>query len=121
MPVNESIDLHAAAKELGLPAGKLIVNGVYPDLFEPEERAMLDDLRARAKPVEGTPGLIASSALDAATTYRVRHDMQREMIDRLGRELKLERFELPALFRPRVSVEEVETLWTTMVTGVQSK
>ena len=110
MPVNESIDLHGAAKELGLPPGKLIVNGVYPDLFEEDERALLDEVRAKAKPVEGIPGLIASSALEAATAYRGRHDMQREMIERLDRELKLDRFELPALFRPRVSAEEVELL-----------
>ncbi len=110
MPVNESIDLHAAATELGLPPGKLIVNGVYPELFDRAESEMLDGLREKAKPAEGIPGVIAAAALDAALVYRGRERMHEEMLKKLKDELPLERHELPFLFRPRVGAEEVEQL-----------
>lgn len=110
MPVNESIDLHAAAAEVGLPEGGLFVNGLYPPLFDRAESDLLDDVRAKAKPEEGIPGVIASSALDAALVYRGRRALHEEMSAKLDKELPLKRFDLPFLFRPRVGTEEVEML-----------
>lgn len=110
MPVNESLDLHAAATEMGLPPGVLVVNGVYPELFDTEERARLDDVRARAKPADGVPGIIAGAALDASLSYRARRGMHEEMIGRLAKELPLPRHELPFLFRPSMGAEEIEML-----------
>ncbi|HVO29235.1 MAG TPA: ArsA-related P-loop ATPase [bacterium] len=110
MPVNESLDLHAAAKDMGLPPGVVIVNGIYPKLFEKEESALLDDVRAKAKPAEGVPGIIASAALDAAISYRARRSLHEEMIGRVRDELKMPRFELPFLFRPTIGAEEIGIL-----------
>ena len=52
MPVNEAIELHEAAEKMGLPRGKVVVNGVYPDFF-PNEHDYLRRLREQAAPPEG--------------------------------------------------------------------
>jgi anion-transporting ArsA/GET3 family ATPase len=48
MPVNETIELNDALGELSLPVARLVMNGVLPKLFKPEERdpltALVDDL-----------------------------------------------------------------------------
>jgi anion-transporting ArsA/GET3 family ATPase len=108
MPVNESIDLDAAAQELGLPPGKLIVNGVYPELFEADD---LDKIQSQAKPEEGLAGEIASFALGSALTERNRARLHREMIDKLEEALpSRERLEVPYVFRPRLGPEGIEQL-----------
>jgi len=38
MPVTETIQLARGLDEIGLPAGRIVVNGVLPPLFAPEER-----------------------------------------------------------------------------------
>ncbi len=109
MPVNESIDLHKAAEEIGLPPGRLLVNGVYPDLFEGNGKEIAR-LEEEADPVEGIAGRIAKAALDNARSTFARFEMHREMIDKLEEAIPRERLEIPFLFRPGLRSEEIEAL-----------
>lgn len=116
MPVNESIDLHKAADEVGLPPGKLLVNGVYPDIFEGNGKEIAR-LEAQADPAEGISGKIAKAALDNARTTYARYEMHREMIDKLEEAVPRERVELPFVFTPGLGPAEIETL-ADYVTGL---
>lgn len=109
MPVNEAIDLHKAAEEIGLPAGKLVVNAVYPGLFD-RDGEDLHRMRQQARPVDGLAGRIARAALESALSTAARRAMHEEMIGRLAAEAPRERVLLPFLFRPRIGPEEIETL-----------
>lgn len=109
MPVNEAIDLHKAAAEIGLPGGKLVVNAVYPDLFEGDDED-LRRLREQVEAVDGLSGAIALAALDCALSTAARRAMHEEMVAKLAAEVPRERVMLPFLFRPRIGPEEIETL-----------
>jgi len=90
MPTTETIELAGAlTKELDLPIARVVVNGVLPPLFSPDERARLESLHVA--PVD--PG---TSALDAATAVRER--IQAESLARLARELPIEPAFFPLLF-----------------------
>ena len=112
MPVNESIELDAAAKEIGLPPGKVLVNGVYPPLFsENGFSGELDRLSSAARPVDGVAGEISRFALEAARVERGRARMHRELIERLAKALPArEMLELPFLFEAEIGPLELETL-----------
>ncbi len=109
MPVSEAIDLHEAATELGLPRGKVVVNGVYPDFF-PDEREHLRHMRDHVAPPAGPAGRVARAALERAVYSVVRREAHEQMIDTLARALPHERIILPLLFRPRIGPEDLETL-----------
>jgi hypothetical protein len=108
MSVNESIELHAAAQEKGLPPGKAIVNAVYPDFF-PHRRAALRRAREQAAPASDLSGRVALAALDAAVSSSAHREADEEMLAKLSA-LPLDRIELPFLFGPRIGPEELETL-----------
>ncbi len=98
MPVNESIELHAAITgELGLPVAKIVINGVLPRLFEPAEREMFVALDAR---------LAEASALHplalASRARVVRERLQEESIERLGSENRHAFGDASPPLRPRV-------------------
>lgn len=109
MPVNEAIDLHAAADAMGLPRGTVVVNGVYPDFF-PGEHDELRRMRELAPSPDGLAGSVALSALDRAVSAAARREAHEEQIDTLARALPQRRILLPWLFRPRIGPEEIETL-----------
>ncbi len=109
MPVSEAIDLHEAAAKLGLPRGKVVVNGVYPDVF-PDEREHLRRMREHAAPPEGPAARVARAALDRAVYSVVRREAHEHMIETLAQALPHERIILPLLFRPRIGREDLETL-----------
>ncbi len=109
MSVSEAIDLHEASAKLGLPRGKVVVNGVYPDFF-PGEHEHLRRLRDQAAPPEGPAARVARAALDRAVYSVVRRESHEQMIDTLARTLPHERIVLPWLFRPRIGPEDLETL-----------
>jgi anion-transporting ArsA/GET3 family ATPase len=109
MSVNESIELHAAARALGLPLGKLIVNGVHPDFF-PNRASVLQSARARVAPAGDLTGRVARAALDAAVSSSARRQADQDMLAKLASGLPLERIELPLLFPPRVGLQDLETL-----------
>jgi len=109
MPVNEAIDLHAAATDLGLPRGKLVVNGVYPDLF-PSEHDEVRRLREQAPPPQTLPARVAHAALDRAVASVMRRGTQQEMIGTLTTALPHEAVMLPFLFSPTIGLSEIERL-----------
>jgi anion-transporting ArsA/GET3 family ATPase len=109
MPVSEAIDLHEAAAKLGLPRGKVVVNGVYPDFF-PNERDHLRRMREHAAPQEGPAARVARAALDRAVYSVVRREAHEHMIETLAEALPQERIILPLLFHPRIGPEDIETL-----------
>jgi anion-transporting ArsA/GET3 family ATPase len=113
MSVNESIDLHASATKLGLPRGKLVVNAVYPDAFG-DRAPELQRLHEQARPSEGPAGRIARAALDRARSSVARYEAHQAMIGTLAAALPQERVVLPFLFRPRIGVEEIEALATSL-------
>lgn len=93
MPTTETIELaHALQKELKLPIGKVVVNGVLPPLFSKEERKELQAL----DPIEGTQAWDA--AIAAARSRAVRERVQADCLHRLSTELPISPSFLPQLF-----------------------
>lgn len=109
MPVNEAIDLHEAAEKMGIPCGRVVVNGVHPDFF-PDEHDHLRLLREQAALSVGLAARLARAALDRAVSSVARREAHEEMIETLAKRLPQERIILPLLFRPRIGPEEVEAL-----------
>jgi anion-transporting ArsA/GET3 family ATPase len=113
MSVNEAIDLHQASAAIGLPHGKVIVNGVHPDFFPGAEAALL---RARARASDGGAApvdpsdRIARAALDAAVSSVARRQAHVETIAKLAAGLPLERIELPFLFSPAIAAGDLAAL-----------
>ena len=109
MPVNEAIDLHEAAEQMGLPRGKVVVNGVYPDFF-PDEHDELRRMREEALPSSSPAARVSRAALDRAVASAVRREEHEHMIETLARALPQERIVLPWIFAPRIGPAELETL-----------
>jgi anion-transporting ArsA/GET3 family ATPase len=109
MSVNESIELHAAAEELGLPRGKVIVNGVHPDVFSGEIDE-LRRLRTQSRVPDNTRSRIARAALEAAVSSAARREADEAMIRKLAGALPQERCLLPFVSAPSIGVGEIEML-----------
>lgn len=112
MPTQETIELVSAiGRELTLPVIRLVINGVLPQLFSPEERDALAKESAllsieapeRAK---GTP----ESALVAGARRAVREKVQMESLERLTKEVDLPRITLPHLFDEASTVAGTDIL-----------
>jgi anion-transporting ArsA/GET3 family ATPase len=106
MPVNETIQLrHDLVQKMGMPMGSVIVNGVFPSLFDGDQRALLQDLR-RALPEDGD----VLDRLVAAACFRTdRCDLQRDYIARLAL-IGMPLLELPYFFVPSLSRPQVEDI-----------
>jgi anion-transporting ArsA/GET3 family ATPase len=113
MSVAESIDLHKAAEELGLPRGKVIVNGVYPEV-QPAHAAELRRIRGALPPAGSLDERVASAALDSGLVSVARREAHEEMIAKLAAALPQERLILPFVFGPRIGPEELEALATPL-------
>jgi anion-transporting ArsA/GET3 family ATPase len=109
MSVAEAIDLHRASAEMGLPQGKVIVNGLYPDFFA-GDGATLSQARARSGAAADLSGQIARAALDAAASSITRRQAHKAMMAKLADGLPLERIALPLLFPSRIGYGELATL-----------
>lgn len=85
MPVTESLELAAALRdELHLPLERVVVNGVWPQLFGRQERAALtgnETLFRLAR--EGRQGTPAEAAVASAVRRAAREDGQERNIARL--------------------------------------
>jgi len=93
MPTSETIELAAALTgELGIPIGKVVVNGVLPPLFSREERATLESLSLA--PLDGA----GDGAISAGRDRAIRERVQAESLSRLSRELPVKPAFLPLLF-----------------------
>jgi hypothetical protein len=112
MPTQETLDLvKAIERDLSLPVLRLVINGVLPPLFSPEERDRLaeqTDLLTIDAPEQSrnTP----ECALVAGARRAVREKVQAESLERLTRESNLPRIVLPYLFDEASTVEGTRML-----------
>jgi anion-transporting ArsA/GET3 family ATPase len=112
MPAQETIDLVGTIDcELTLPVLRLVINGVLPPLFSPEERARLaalPDLLSIDAPeqAQGTP----QCALVAGARRAVREIVQAESLERLANECSLPQMTLPYLFDEASTVQGTRML-----------
>lgn len=100
MPTTETLELISGIRdELQLPVHRLIVNGVLPPLFSPEERCALlaDPLRLDILAPARSAGS-AESALVAGARRAMRESVQHESLLRLRREVDVPMVLLPFLF-----------------------
>jgi anion-transporting ArsA/GET3 family ATPase len=114
-PVNETIETaYRLEDEVGIALGPVVVNSCYPHLtldVEPEEAAR----RAGISNLSSAD----SARLSRAATFRsAREDLQQIELERLGRELPLDRITLPYLFEPEFGAPEIELLADALITGV---
>jgi anion-transporting ArsA/GET3 family ATPase len=104
MPTTETIELAAALRELGLPIGRVVVNGLLPPIFSREERAVL----------EGMPPFdivsAGDAALAAARDRAARERLQAESLSRLSRELPIAPSFLPLLLDDPASPDAIRQL-----------
>ncbi len=104
MPTTETIELAAALKGMGLPVGRVVVNGVLPPLFSREERAGLEGLGAFDVMSAG------DAAIAAARDRAARERLQAESMGRLARELPVAPAFLPLLLEDAATPEAIRQL-----------
>lgn len=111
MPVNETLELQRdlfASMDLGF--NSVICNGIYPQRFSAAEVAVLD---GRLNPGNGDRGpedmLLRASLKAAMSEYRRARNHRREL-RRLSRNVGMPVVRLPFLFKPELSVDEIEQL-----------
>jgi anion-transporting ArsA/GET3 family ATPase len=104
MPTTETIELAGALREMGLPIGRVVVNGVLPPLFSPEERTTLTDLPV----IEVKSG--ADAAVAAGRDRAAREILQAESLNRLSRSLAVAPSFLPLLFEDAANPEAIRRL-----------
>jgi anion-transporting ArsA/GET3 family ATPase len=102
MPVNESIELDAGVRALGLPQGLLIVNGMYPQAFSDDE---VERSRTSATPTSLNRAIIA-----AAESVVKRRAQQETMLSRLRRGMTRPVITLPLIVAPQIGPVEVGLL-----------
>lgn len=104
MPVNETIGLRQALREDGLDLDLVILNGLYPARFGPDD---LDELTAA---LGRTRSRRTRSALRAALSEHARVRGQQEQRARLRAEVNGRVADLPYVFAEQVGPEQVEVL-----------
>ena len=112
MPAQETIELIGEIRrDLSLPVLRLVVNGVLPALFSPDERERLAaDTRLLEIDAPTKSANLAESALVAGARRAVRERVQAESLARLTQEIDLPRIELPFLFDEASTVEGTKIL-----------
>ena len=101
MPVNETIDLVARAREdLTVPLGVVIVNRVLPELFTHADEATFEALRSpeASAVLEGRAGPGATAVLDAARLAVSLRRSRSPHLTRLREEVDLDLLLVPFLF-----------------------
>jgi anion-transporting ArsA/GET3 family ATPase len=105
MPVNETLMLRDLLRgELGMTLDRVVVNGLYPERFEPRDASAL----AEALDTAGTP--LQRVALRAALSEHARAKGQREQVARLEEATGREPAKLPLMFEPELGPPEFEAL-----------
>ena len=105
MPVNETIELIGGVEgELGLHVQQLVVNGMLPPLFSPEEREALLIPRAPSASAAG------EIALGAGARRAVRERVQAQSLSRLNKETTAPKLYLPYLFDGAESLPQLVEL-----------
>jgi anion-transporting ArsA/GET3 family ATPase len=112
MPANETIELHTAlTQELRMPVGAVIVNGVLPSLFTPEERLLVESLP------QGAAGTDVLPVATAARARSLRERVQDESIALLKSRIPKPFIELPYLFANPFGKAELEVLAERLATS----
>ena len=104
MPTTETIELARALGELGLPIGRVVVNGVLPPLFSREERSALEAATPTNLAAQGE--IAVAAGRDRATRERV----QAESLNRLSRDLPVPPAFLPLLMEDAARPEAIRQL-----------
>jgi anion-transporting ArsA/GET3 family ATPase len=121
MPVAETADAKEALSKLGVAIGPVVVNGVFPDVFDPGDlaevagdagEALTSDVRRSGMKL-GDEAIENLSRVAGAHARRTIH--QHEAISDLVRETELPYLKLPYLFSPRMGKEEVARLADELV------
>jgi anion-transporting ArsA/GET3 family ATPase len=106
MPVNESIELHAAlTQELRLPMAAVAVNGLVPRLFEPSEGEWVTRECNASQPDQ-----LVHTLLLAGRRRFARERLQAEAVERLSREIPLPQIKLPQMVVSELKRKEIEEL-----------
>ncbi len=113
MPTTETIELSAAmTKELKIPIGAVVVNGVLPPLFSRDERAALEKLAAD-KPIDEkkiTEKTAGDAAIVAGENRSARERVQAESLSRLSRDLPVKPIFFPLLFEDAATPTAIREL-----------
>jgi anion-transporting ArsA/GET3 family ATPase len=112
MPVNETIDLQRSLKrELGLRLDLILMNGIYPELFNDAEAGLLREHCDRDTDRDDEPLEIARrAAVRAAISEHRRASAHTEQLERLAAGSGQDPVELPFLFEPEIDMGAVEQL-----------
>jgi anion-transporting ArsA/GET3 family ATPase len=107
MPVNESIELHAALRrEFDMRVHTLVVNQVLARLFTAEERSAVVSLAERVKENSPLHGLAL-----AARRRALREELQERSLEKLAGAMPgIPRVTLPMLFAPEFRREAIDSL-----------
>jgi len=109
MPVTETIELAHGLDAVGLPVGRVVVNGVLAPLFSVEERRALESLDLP----KATS--VADAVLMSARARAVRERVQAESLKRLARELPKPTSYLPLVMREMTRPEAIRQLATRLM------
>jgi anion-transporting ArsA/GET3 family ATPase len=112
MPVNETLDLERNLDdELRLRLDRIFMNGLYPQLFDDAEVAILGERTEREEGIGADALAVARrGALRAALSEHRRAAAEQDQLARLVRGAGAPVVELPFLFRPQVDMEGIEEL-----------
>jgi anion-transporting ArsA/GET3 family ATPase len=112
MPVNETVDLQKRLEaELGIDLDRIILNGIYPELFSDDEARVLRERYEKEIEQRGNGSrLVRRAALRAALSEYKRARSHREQLQRLEEESGEDVVELPFLFEPTLDMDAMEKL-----------
>jgi anion-transporting ArsA/GET3 family ATPase len=117
MPVNETIDLQRRLHdELGMHLDRIILNGIYPELFSDAEAEILRERYEAEAGMNGGNGSnpISRAALRAALSEYTRARGHREQLDRLEQGSGEDVVQLPFLFEPTLDMDAMNRLAHTL-------
>ena len=117
MPVNETLDLQRRLKtELGMKLDRIVLNGIYPNLFSNAEAEILRQRYEQETERNGGngTGTVRRAALRAALSEYRRARMHRQQLTRLREGSGQEVVELPFLFEPALDMDAMERLAGTL-------
>jgi len=107
MPVNETLMLRDEARErIGVSVGNVIINGLYPALFDAEAGERLE--RLEETDAGGDEGL--AGMLEAAMFRRQRIEMQRNYVEQLHEQMEGPFVEIPHYFSERITYPNIASI-----------
>ncbi len=108
LPVNEAVQfIRVAEEELNMEIGRIVVNGLYSELFSPEEIVMIDKIPENGpNPEKKAYDII----IDSAKTYISRKRTQNYHVDRLQQSIGQELLRIPYFFTNALSELEIDAI-----------